>query len=100
MHVFIDVNECAEAIDDLCTDKDTVCHNTEGSFKCVPLKKRDVGLSCPAGFKRNVVNQVCDGKLKSIIAILNIFLLKKYILFSMYCKLYGCGKPPSIKIRE
>ncbi|XP_050356996.1 fibulin-2-like isoform X2 [Nymphalis io] len=54
------INECAEAIDDLCTAKDTVCHNTEGSFKCVPLKKRDVSLSCPPGFKRNVINQVCD----------------------------------------
>nr|XP_026486783.1 latent-transforming growth factor beta-binding protein 4-like isoform X1 [Vanessa tameamea] len=55
-----DINECAEAIDDLCTAEDTVCHNTEGSFKCVPLKKRDVSLSCPPGFKRNVINQVCD----------------------------------------
>ncbi|XP_045456482.1 fibulin-1-like [Melitaea cinxia] len=55
-----DINECAEADDDLCTTVDTVCHNTEGSFKCVPLRKRDVSLSCPAGFKRNIINQVCD----------------------------------------
>ncbi|XP_052745151.1 fibrillin-2 [Bicyclus anynana] len=55
-----DINECAESLDDLCTATDTVCHNTEGSFKCVPLKKRDVSLSCPPGFKRNVINQVCD----------------------------------------
>ncbi|XP_072945885.1 uncharacterized protein [Epargyreus clarus] len=54
------INECAEALDDLCTEEDTVCHNTEGSYKCVPIKKRDVGLSCPPGFQRNVVNQVCD----------------------------------------
>ncbi|CAG9796150.1 unnamed protein product [Diatraea saccharalis] len=55
-----DINECAEAIDDLCIAEDTVCHNTAGSFKCVPIKKRDVGLTCPPGFKRNVQNQVCD----------------------------------------
>nr|XP_034836920.1 fibrillin-2-like isoform X4 [Maniola hyperantus] len=55
-----DINECAESLDDLCTKEDTVCHNTGGSFKCVPLKKRDVSLSCPPGFKRNVINQVCD----------------------------------------
>ncbi|XP_059057895.1 latent-transforming growth factor beta-binding protein 4-like isoform X2 [Achroia grisella] len=55
-----DVNECAEAIDDLCTAEDTVCHNTPGAFKCVPIKKRAVGLSCPAGFKKNVQSQVCD----------------------------------------
>ncbi|CAF4923814.1 unnamed protein product [Pieris macdunnoughi] len=55
-----DINECAEAEDDLCLAADTVCHNTEGSFRCVPLNKREVGLSCPPGFKRNVVNQVCD----------------------------------------
>lgn len=59
-----DINECAEAVDDLCTAEDTVCHNTPGTFKCVPIKKRDVGLSCPPGFKRNVVNQVCDGKFR------------------------------------
>ncbi|XP_075987450.1 uncharacterized protein LOC142984030 isoform X2 [Anticarsia gemmatalis] len=40
--------------------EDTVCHNTAGAFKCVPIKKRDVGLTCPPGFKRNLVNQVCD----------------------------------------
>lgn len=57
-----DINECAEAVDDLCTAEGTVCHNTEGAFKCVPLKKRDVSLSCPPGFKKNLVNQVCDGK--------------------------------------
>lgn len=69
MYVFIilylsnlDINECAEATDDLCTAEDTVCHNTPGAFKCVSLKKRDVGLSCPPGFKRNLINQVCDGK--------------------------------------
>ncbi|XP_063897763.1 fibulin-1 isoform X1 [Helicoverpa armigera] len=55
-----DINECAEATDDLCTAEDTVCHNTPGAFKCVPIKKRDVGLSCPPGFKRNIINQVCD----------------------------------------
>ncbi|XP_050685092.1 latent-transforming growth factor beta-binding protein 4-like isoform X2 [Leptidea sinapis] len=55
-----DINECAEADDDLCTAEETVCHNTEGSFKCVPVKKRDVNLSCPPGFKRNIINQVCD----------------------------------------
>ncbi|RVE53502.1 hypothetical protein evm_001872 [Chilo suppressalis] len=55
-----DINECAEAIDDLCVAEDTVCHNTAGSFKCVPIKKRDVGITCPPGFKRNVQNQVCD----------------------------------------
>lgn len=60
--MFLDINECAEAIDDLCTAEDTVCHNIPGAFKCVPIKKRDVGLSCPPGFKRNVQNQVCDGK--------------------------------------
>ncbi|CAG5037639.1 unnamed protein product [Parnassius apollo] len=55
-----DINECREILDDLCTEEDTVCHNTVGSFKCVPIKKRDVSLSCPPGFKRNVLNQVCD----------------------------------------
>ncbi|KAJ2940992.1 hypothetical protein O0L34_g13117 [Tuta absoluta] len=55
-----DINECAEAIDDLCTVEGTVCHNIPGSFKCVPVKKRDVSLSCPPGFKKNVQNQVCD----------------------------------------
>lgn len=34
--LFSDINECAEAVDDLCLAADTVCHNTEGSFKCVP----------------------------------------------------------------
>lgn len=55
-----DINECAEAKVDLCTVEDTVCHNIPGAFKCVPIKKRDVSLTCPPGFKRNVVNQVCD----------------------------------------
>ncbi|KAM3958839.1 LOW QUALITY PROTEIN: uncharacterized protein ACR2FA_007141 [Aphomia sociella] len=55
-----DINECAEAIDDLCTAENTVCHNTPGAFKCVPIKKRAVGLSCPPGFKKNVMSQVCD----------------------------------------
>ncbi|KAI5645950.1 calcium-binding EGF domain-containing protein [Phthorimaea operculella] len=55
-----DINECAEAIDDLCTVEGTVCHNIPGSFKCVPVKKRDVSLSCPPGFKKNIKNQVCD----------------------------------------
>ncbi|XP_053618875.1 fibulin-1-like [Plodia interpunctella] len=54
-----DINECAEALDDLCVAKDTVCHNTAGSFKCVPIKKREVG-GCPPGFKKNVESQVCD----------------------------------------
>ncbi|CAH0697567.1 unnamed protein product [Spodoptera exigua] len=43
-----------------CKAEDTVCHNTPGAFKCVSIKKRDVGLSCPPGFKRNLINQVCD----------------------------------------
>ncbi|XP_013148849.1 PREDICTED: fibulin-1 [Papilio polytes] len=55
-----DINECGELTEDLCTEEDTVCHNTEGSYKCVPIKKRDVSLSCPPGFKRNLLNQVCD----------------------------------------
>ncbi|XP_030025273.2 fibrillin-1 [Manduca sexta] len=55
-----DINECAESTDDVCTADGTVCHNTDGAFKCVPIKKRDVGLSCPPGFKRNIINQVCD----------------------------------------
>ncbi|XP_028025641.1 latent-transforming growth factor beta-binding protein 4-like isoform X1 [Bombyx mandarina] len=58
-----DVNECAEADDDICTEEGFVCHNTPGSYKCVPLKpttKRDVGSNCPPGFKKNVLNQVCD----------------------------------------
>ncbi|XP_026317325.1 uncharacterized protein LOC113228275 [Hyposmocoma kahamanoa] len=55
-----DINECAESTDDLCTSDGTVCHNTPGSFKCVPIKKREVGFSCPPGYKPNVKNQVCD----------------------------------------
>ncbi|XP_049881665.1 fibulin-1-like isoform X2 [Pectinophora gossypiella] len=56
-----DINECAEAIDDLCTAEGSVCHNVPGTFKCVPIKKRETpSISCPAGFKRNVQNQVCD----------------------------------------
>jgi hypothetical protein len=59
---FPDINECAEAIDDLCTAEGSVCHNTAGSFKCVPIKKREVpAITCPPGFKRNIQNQVCDG---------------------------------------
>ncbi|XP_060807459.1 latent-transforming growth factor beta-binding protein 4 [Amyelois transitella] len=54
-----DINECAEALDDLCVAQDTVCHNTAGSFKCVPIKKREVG-GCPPGFKKNIESQVCD----------------------------------------
>ncbi|XP_038219237.1 latent-transforming growth factor beta-binding protein 4-like isoform X2 [Zerene cesonia] len=54
------INECAESTDDLCTAKDTVCHNTNGSYKCVPIKKREAGSGCPPGFKKNVINQVCD----------------------------------------
>ncbi|XP_061724505.1 fibrillin-1-like isoform X2 [Cydia pomonella] len=54
-----DINECAESADNLCTQEDHVCHNTPGSYKCVPLKKREVA-GCPPGFKKNVINQVCD----------------------------------------
>lgn len=55
-----DINECMESSDDLCTEGGTVCHNTPGSYRCVPVRKRDVSRSCPPGFKRNVENQVCD----------------------------------------
>ncbi|KOB78331.1 Fibulin 1 [Operophtera brumata] len=41
-----DINECAEAQDDLCIAEDTVCHNIPGAFKCVPIKKRDLGYKC------------------------------------------------------
>ncbi|CAB3233136.1 unnamed protein product [Arctia plantaginis] len=55
-----DINECFELTEDLCTAENTVCHNVVGAFKCVPIRKREVGLTCPPGFKRNVINQVCD----------------------------------------
>lgn len=56
-----DINECALDLDNVCPEDGTVCHNTVGSYKCVPIRKRDVGRGCPPGFKRNDVNQVCDG---------------------------------------
>nr|WBB28751.1 fibrillin 2-like protein [Yponomeuta cagnagella] len=55
-----DINECALDLDNLCPGEGTVCHNTVGSYKCVPIRKRDVGRNCPPGFKKNDVNQVCD----------------------------------------
>ncbi|GBP12161.1 EGF-containing fibulin-like extracellular matrix protein 1 [Eumeta japonica] len=56
----IDINECADSDANLCTDDSMVCHNTPGSYKCVPLKKRETRLSCPPGFKMNLQNKVCD----------------------------------------
>lgn len=61
IYTILDINECTEAQDELCKADATVCDNIPGTFECVPIKKRDVGLSCPPGFKRNVQNQVCDG---------------------------------------
>ncbi|XP_026730463.1 fibrillin-1 [Trichoplusia ni] len=39
----------------------TQCHNVQGSYKCIPLKKHNVEKGqCPLGFSRNIDNHACD----------------------------------------
>ncbi|XP_059051450.1 fibrillin-1-like [Achroia grisella] len=39
----------------------TQCYNVQGSYKCMPVKKNNMEKGqCPPGFKRNLLNNVCD----------------------------------------
>lgn len=58
---FLDIDECKLEVP-VCLPG-TQCHNVQGSYKCIPMKKHNVEKGqCPLGFSRNIDNHACDGE--------------------------------------